>query len=91
MGEKSWLTITYTQSTHKIVFTGDQQTYKIMKELQKEQAEKYKWFYAYPGDWHLMKLTAELFKLILWDSGLKKCSIAVVKKMLYNGRTYVTC
>ena len=42
-----------------------------MKELQKEQAEKYKWFYAYPGDWHLTKLTAELFKLILWDSGLK--------------------
>ena len=56
----------------KILLTGDQQTYKIMKDLQKQQTEKYKWFYSYPGDWHLMKLMAELFKLILWDGGLKE-------------------
>ena len=56
----------------KILLTGDQQTYKIMKDLQKQQTEKYNWFYSYPGDRHLMKLMAELFKLILWDGGLKE-------------------
>ena len=47
----------------KIFLTGDQQTYKLTKDLQKKFPLKYNWFYAAPGDWHLLKLTAELINL----------------------------
>ena len=49
----------------KVLLTGDQQTYKLVKDLQTKFPLKYNWYYAAPGDWHLLKLTAELIKSII--------------------------
>ena len=57
----------------KVLLTGDQQTYKLTKDLQANFPLKYNWFYAVPGDWHLLKLTAEL---IIWDGGFKEMCVA---------------
>ena len=54
---------------------GDQQTYKLIKDLQTKIPVEYNCFYAMPGDWHLMKLTAELIKSIIWDGGFKEMCI----------------
>ena len=51
----------------KVLLTGDQQTYKLTKDLQKKYPMKYKWFYAVPGYWHLLKLTAELIIILILD------------------------
>ena len=59
----------------KVLLTGDQQTYKLVKDLQTKFPLKYKWYYAAPGDWHLLKLTAELIKSIMWDGGFKEMCI----------------
>ena len=59
----------------KIMLTGDQQTYKLTKDLQNQYPLKYKWFCAVPGDSHLLKLTAELLKRIIWDGGFKQMCI----------------
>lgn len=62
----------------KILLTGDQQTYKLTKDLQANFPVKYNWFYAVPGDWHLLKLMAELIKSIIWDGGgSRKCVLHV--------------
>ena len=62
----------------KVLLTGDQQTYKLFKDLQNQYPVNYNWFYAMPGDWHLMKLTAELIKSIIWDGDSRKCVLSVV-------------
>ena len=68
----------------KILLTGDQQTYKLTKDLQANFPLKYNWFYAVPGDWHLLKLMAELIKSIIWDGGFKEMCVACGHKKEVN-------
>ena len=68
----------------KILLTGDQQTYKLTKDLQANFPLKYNWFYAVPGDWHLLKLTAELIKSIIWDGGFKEMCVECGHKKELN-------
>ena len=60
---------------NKVILTGDQQTFKLTKDLQIKYPSRYNWFYAAPGDWHLLKLTGELIKGILWDGGFKQMCV----------------
>ena len=65
----------------KFLLTGDQQTYKLTKDLQANFPLKYNWFYPVSGDWHLLKLTSELIKSIIWDGGFKEmCLNVAIKK-----------
>ena len=52
-----------------VVVGGDQQTYAHMSNLKLKYPGHYDWIYAVPGDWHIMKNTAEVFKAILLDGG----------------------
>ena len=78
----------------EVLLTGDQQTYKLTKDLQANFPLKYNWFYAVPGDWHLLKLTAELIKSIIWDGGFKEMCVACGHKKevnQINGRIFILC
>ena len=44
------------------VIIGDQQTYAHMKNLKNKYSDHYKWMYPVPGDWHIMKTSAEVLK-----------------------------
>ncbi len=52
-----------------VVVGGDQQTYAHMINLKVKYPGHYDWIYAVPGDWHIMKNTAEVFKAVLLDGG----------------------
>lgn len=41
------------------------------KHLQLKYNEHYNWFYPVPGDWHIMKTSAEVIKHILADGGFQ--------------------
>lgn len=56
----------------KITMAGDQQTYAIMKQLQKQHPDHYKWMIVLHGDWHTLQLLAEMLRDILWDGGFKQ-------------------
>ena len=45
-----------------VVIGGDQQTYAHMMNLKIKYPEHYEWVYTVPGDWHVMKNTAEVIK-----------------------------
>ena len=59
----------------KIVLAGDKQTYSILMNLKEQKGEAFEWLYPIPGDWHLLKLTAEVLRDIMWDGGLKEFAI----------------
>ena len=42
-----------------------------MKNLQLKHKDHYNWFHPVPGDWHIMKTSAEVIKQILADGGFK--------------------
>ena len=66
----------------KIPVAGDQQTYALMKKLQKQHPEHYSWLLVLHGDWHMLQLLAEVIRDILWDGGFKQmCSQCGYKKM----------
>ena len=63
-----------------IVLCGDQQTYSIIVQLKKSHPTMFSWYYPLPGNWHLMKLTSEVIRDIIWDGGLKQfCSACGIK------------
>ena len=53
------------------VILGDQQTYAHMKSLKNKYSDHYEWMYPVPGDWHIMKTSADVLKHILADGGFK--------------------
>ena len=58
----------------KVIIAGDQQTYALMKDLQRKYPDHYLWMVVLHGDWHMLQLTAEVLRDILWDGGLKQLS-----------------
>ena len=54
-----------------VLLGGDQQTYAIMKDLKNKYPDQYCWLYPVPGDWHIMKIAAEVLKYVLNDGGFK--------------------
>lgn len=58
----------------KITIAGDQQTYPLMKALQKQHPDHYSWLVVLHGDWHTLQLLAEMIRDMLWDGGLKQLS-----------------
>ena len=54
-----------------VLLGGDQQTYAIMKNLKSKYPDQYDWIYPVPGDWHIMKTSAEVIKFVLSDGGFK--------------------
>lgn len=56
----------------KIILAGDEQTYSIMLNIKGKNSDTFDWLYPIPGDWHLLKLTAEQLRDIMWDGGLKE-------------------
>ena len=54
-----------------VILGGDQQTYAHMKNLKSKYSDHYEWMYPVPGDWHIMKTSAEVLKHILADGGFK--------------------
>ena len=48
-----------------VLLGGDQQTYAIMKDLKNKYPDQYSWLYPVPGDWHIMKIAAEVLKYVL--------------------------
>ena len=79
---KQDLKIGATGATVKVPIAGDQQTYALMKKLQKKNPDHYSWMVILHGDWHMLQLLAELIRDILWDGGFKQmCSQCGYKKM----------
>ena len=60
---------------NKIMLAGDEQTFSILISLKEQKGETFEWLYPIPGDWHLLKLTAEVLRDIMWDGGLKEFAI----------------
>ena len=60
--------------TGKVIMAGDQQTYALMKDIQKKYPNHYSWMVVLHGDWHMLQLTAEILRDVLWDGGLKQLS-----------------
>ena len=58
----------------QLTIAGDQQTYALMKDLQRQYPDHYSWFIVMHGDWHMMKLLSEMIRDILWDGGLRQLS-----------------
>ena len=56
----------------KVIIAGEQQTYALMKDTQKRCPDHYLWMLILYGNWHMLQLTAEIFRDILWDGGLKQ-------------------
>ena len=54
----------------KIIVTGDQQTFSLVKKLKHSHPDLFDWIQPYPGDWHLMKLAAETLRNVIKDGGL---------------------
>ena len=66
----------------KVALAGDQQTYALMKELQRQHPTHYRWMVVLHGDWHTLKLVAEMIRDILWDGGFRQlCSECGHKKL----------
>ncbi len=55
-----------------VVIAGDQQTYALMKKLHSKYPQLFKWIIITPGDWHLLKLTSELLRDLMWDGGFRQ-------------------
>lgn len=55
-----------------VVLGGDQQTYAHMKNLKGKYSDHYEWMYPVPGDWHIMKTSADVIKHVLGDGGFKE-------------------
>ena len=51
----------------KVIIAGDQQTYALMKDTQNRCPDHYLWMLVLYGNWHMLQLTAEMFRDILWD------------------------
>ena len=56
----------------QVTIAGDQQTYALMKDIQRQHPDHYSWFIVLPGDWHMMKLLSEIIRDVLWDGGLRQ-------------------
>lgn len=54
-----------------VVVAGDQQTYAHMSNLKLKYPGHYDWVYTAPGDWHILKNSAELIKSVLLDGGFR--------------------
>ncbi len=67
---KSDLNIGKLGYPNKCVVSGDQQTFSLMKGLIAKYPSTFDWIIPAPGDWHLMKLSSEIIRDLLWDGGL---------------------
>ena len=66
----------------RVIIAGDQQTYALMKKLQRQYPDHYKWMIVLHDDWHTLQLLAEVIRDELWDGGLKEmCYECGYKKM----------
>lgn len=61
---------------------GDQQTYALMKELQRQYPDHYSWIIILHGDWHTLQLLAEIIRDMLWDGGFKQLAHECRQKKL---------
>ncbi len=52
-----------------VVVGEDQQTYAIMINLKIRYQGRYDWLYPVPGDWHIMKNSAEVIRNVILDGG----------------------
>ena len=66
----------------QVTIAGDQQTYALMKDIQRQHHEHYSWFIVLPGDWHMLKLLSEIIRDVLWDGGLKQLAYECGHKKL---------
>ena len=66
----------------KVVMAGDQQTYALMKDLQRQYPDHYSWIIILHGDWHTLQLLAEIIRDTLWDGGLKQLAHECGQKKL---------
>lgn len=62
----------------RLTLAGDQQTNALMKEIQQKYSNHYSWMVVSQGDRHLLQLTAEILRDILWDGGLKQLSYVTI-------------
>ena len=58
----------------QVTVAGDQQTYALMKDIQRQHPDHYSWFIVLHGDWHMIKLLSEIIRDVLWDGGLRQLS-----------------
>lgn len=74
---------------HDILLAGDQQTYALVKDLQRRYPDRYTRMVVLHGDWQTPQLLAED---IIWDGGFKQicyeCGYKNAQSMARN--TYVT-
>ena len=66
----------------KVAIGGDQQTYAIMKNLQRKYTARFSWYFAVPRPWHLLKLVSEVLRDMLWDGGLREFSYKCGQKSI---------
>ena len=66
----------------KMVMVGDQQTYSLIKELQRKYPRHYSWIIFLHGDWCSLQLLAEMIRDTLWDGGLKQLAHECGQKKL---------
>ena len=65
--------------------------YVLVKNLKSKYADSYNWLYPVPGDWHIMKTTAEVIKLIIQDGGFRVLLGNVATRETYlSGRIFIT-
>ena len=76
----------------RVLIGGDEQTYAIMKNLQRKYPARFSWYFEVPGDWHLLKLVSEVLMDMLWDGGLQEFSYNVGKNQSQNsGKIHTFC
>ena len=50
-------------------------SYSILMNLKEQKRDIYEWLCPVPGDWHMLKLTAEVLHDAMWDGGLKEFAV----------------
>ena len=60
---------------NKIILVGDEQIYSILMNIKEQNNDDYEWLCPVPGDWHMLKLTAEVLRGVMWDGGLKDFAV----------------
>ena len=79
----------------QVTLAGDQQTYALMKDIQRKHPDHYSWMVVLHGDWHMLQLTSEVLRDILSDGGLKQLAYECGHKKITNtkagSRYVITC
>ena len=85
--DKSDLHINESGYHKQVVIAADQQTYALMKDLQRQYPDHYSWLTILHGDWHTLQLLAEIIRDILSDGGCLDMNVAR-RSYAHSGRIY---